>query len=192
MFGFRKITNLTDKELIEKYRTNDDKSIVGVLFERYTDFVFFVAMKYLKNKDEASDALMQIFEKLIADLREHKIDNFKPWLHVVTRNHCLLILRSEKYKQKFENEFKKDVNLLMENNDDLCHDNEIQKEEKLNKLEDAVHKLNDEQKQCIELFYLSNKSYIEVAEITGFDIKKVKSFIQNGKRNLKIIMEKEL
>lgn len=192
MFGFKNIHKLSDNELIEKYRINGDKSLVGILYERYTNFAFFVCMKYLRNHDDASEAVMQIFEKLFKDLKEHKVEKFKPWLHVVSRNHCLLMLRSEKYKQKFQGEYEKDVHLFMENNGELYHDNETNKEQKLVKLEDAIEELNKEQKLCIKLFYLQEKSYNQIADTTGYDLKKVKSFIQNGKRNLKILMEKEI
>ncbi|MBN2682173.1 MAG: sigma-70 family RNA polymerase sigma factor [Bacteroidales bacterium] len=192
MFGFKNAHKLTDSELIEKYRKTSDKSIVGILFERHTDFVFYVCMKYLHNSDDASEAVMLIFEKLFTDLKEHKVEKFKPWLHVVSRNHCLLTLRSEKYKQKFQEQYKNELHLFMENGEEMYHDNEQDKEIKLEKLEVAINQLNEEQKQCIKLFYLEDKSYNEVAELTGFDLKKVKSFIQNGKRNLKILMEKQI
>lgn len=192
MFGFRNVQKLTDSELIEKYRKTGDKSLVGILFERHTDFVFYVCMKYLHNHDDANEAVMLIFEKLFNDLKEHKVEKFKPWLHVVTRNHCLLTLRSEKYKKKFHEEYEKDVHLFMENGVEMYPDNEQDKEIKLEKLEEAINQLNEEQKQCIKLFYLEDKSYNEVADLTGFDLKKVKSFIQNGKRNLKILMEKQI
>jgi RNA polymerase sigma-70 factor (ECF subfamily) len=57
-------------------------------------------------------------------------------------------------------------------------------------LEKCIETLGDEQKQCVKLFYLQEKCYKEITESTGFDMNKVKSYIQNGKRNLKICMEK--
>lgn len=181
----KKITEKTDLELIQIYKTKSNNDILGILFKRYTEFVFLLSMKYLKEENAAKDAVMQIFEKLFSDLKKHEIKNFKSWLHSVTRNHCLLTLRSRSYSQKKELEFKKDTIEFVESDNFIHQLNENNDEEKYQKLKLAIEELNDEQKLCIDLFYLKGKSYKEVAEFTGYDIKKVKSCIQNGKRNLK-------
>ena len=176
---------LTDTELISRYRETSNSSFVGEIFERYTRFVFCVCMKYLKNKDNSKDAVMQIFEKLLDDLKKHNIEKFKPWLHSVTKNHCLLQIRSEKYLLKNQDEFKKDYPVVMELSNNLYLDIEDDKETKLRYLEEGINQLSIEQKKCIELFYIKEKCYNEVAEITGYTMNNVKSYIQNGKRNLK-------
>lgn len=179
----------SDKQLIEEYILNRDKTLVGELFKRYTGFVFLVSIKYLKDEDRSKDAVMQVFEKLFNDLLKHKIDNFKPWLHTVVRNHCLGLLRKDQSQQKNEQNLKVELD-FMESEEDDHHIIVQEHEKKINSLETALKKLKPEQKQCVELFYLQEKSYNEVMELTGFPMKKVKSYIQNGKRNLKIIMEK--
>jgi len=179
----------TDKFIIEEYIQTKDKTLVGELFKRYTDFVFLVSMKYLKNEDRSKDAVMQIFEKLFSDLLKHQIDNFKPWLHTVVRNHCLGLLRKDQSQQKNEQNLKVELDFMESEEDDHLII-EQEHENKINSLETALKQLKPEQKQCVELFYLQEKSYSEVMELTGFPMKKVKSYIQNGKRNLKIIMEK--
>ena len=176
---------LTDTELISRYRETSNSSFVGEIFERYTRFVFCVCMKYLKNKDNSKDAVMQIFEKLLDDLKKHNIEKFKPWLHSVTKNHCLLQIRSEKYLLKNQDEFKKDYPVVMELNNNLYLDIEDAQETKLRYLEEGINQLSIEQKKCIELFYIKEKCYNEVAEITDYTMNNVKSYIQNGKRNLK-------
>jgi len=191
LVGVKNIQSLSDDELIGKYKKTGDNSFVGELYKRYTHFVFCVCLKYFKNEDDSKEAVMQIFEKLLADLKTHNIEKFKPWLHVVTRNHCRLALRSEKYRQKFEDGYKNHQEVFMENNNHLYPDSEDDTEIKLELLGDAIKQLNNEQRKCIELFYLQDKSYNDVAEITGYDLLKVKSYIQNGKRNLKILMTKE-
>lgn len=176
---------LSDTELISRYKETGNSSFVGEIFERYTRFVFCVCMKYLKNKDNSKDAVMQIFEKLLDDLKKHNIEKFKPWLHSVTKNHCLLQIRSEKYLLKNQDEFKKDYPVVMELSNNLYLDIEDDKETKLRYLEEGINQLSIEQKKCIELFYIKEKCYNEVAEITGYTMNNVKSYIQNGKRNLK-------
>ncbi len=183
------ISQANDRLLIEEYRQKNDKNLIGELFKRYTGFVFLISMKYLKNEDQSKDAVMQIFEKLFDDLLLHDIDNFKAWLHTVTRNHCLGILRKKQSLQKHENHIKENM-IFMENRTEEHHINENKTEKDIKNLEKALQKLKPEQKICIQLFYLDEKSYKEIVEITGFPDKKVKSYIQNGKRNLKIILQK--
>ncbi|MBX7093545.1 MAG: sigma-70 family RNA polymerase sigma factor [Flavobacteriales bacterium] len=183
-FRKKQITGESDEEIVKKYSSVGDPSLVGVLYERHAHLVFAVCMKYLKNTEESRDAVLNIFEKLMHDLKLHSIENFKSWLHSVARNHCLMLLRKSNNQGK-----EKDI-------DELEHLLEEQQEEiqltedLLNQLPDAINQLNPEQKTCIELFYLQDKSYQEVADITGFDLNKVKSHIQNGKRNLKILLSK--
>ena len=163
--------------------------MVGELFKRYTGFVFLVSMKYLKDEGRSKDAVMQVFEKLFTDLLKHEIDNFKPWLHTVVRNHCLGLLRKEQSKRKNEDKLKTELYFMESEQDDHLI-MEQEHENKINNLKKALKQLKPEQKQCVELFYLHEKSYKEVMELTGFSIKNVKSYIQNGKRQLKIILEK--
>lgn len=179
----------SDLELIERYRNSHETHYIGILFNRYAHLVFGVCMKYLKNPDEAEDFSMQVFEQLIEKLKKHKVDNFRGWLHQVTRNHCLMHLR----KQKSLNQKTKEVERLYEEDmetPDWVHldagSNGIESE--VGRLQDGIAQLNDQQRTCIEMFYLDKKSYKEVAEETGFDLKKVKSYIQNGKRNLHIYL----
>lgn len=184
-------TNLSDDvELIKEYKHTKNKEIVGELFKRYSGFCFTICIKYYKNKQQAEDAVLTIFSELIDKLLIHEVSNFKSWLHTVTRNHCLLNFREQKQEQVFLRGFAKNSEIFMENNDDLHQSFNI-KDNKFNKLEECLANLKQEQKICIELFFLQNKSYIETAELTGFNLKEVKSFLQNGKRNLKICLEKK-
>lgn len=184
------IKQLSDNELIEQYKQSNDSVYAGELYVRYTQFVFLVSMKYLKNTEKSKDAVMQIFEQLLDDLQRFEIQNFKAWLHQVTRNFCLMLLRSESSQQKKEEDMKKNAELFMETEPVLHLSSETGNEAQLQLLETGIETLNEEQKKCIQLFYLQEKSYKEVATETGFPMKKVKSYIQNGKRNLKIFMER--
>ncbi|MEQ8244106.1 sigma-70 family RNA polymerase sigma factor [Fulvivirga sp.] len=159
--------------------------ILGKLYQPYMHLVFGLCLKYLKDKEESQDAVMQVFEKLIDAVKKHEIQNFKSWLYVMAKNHCLMAIRSQKSKSQSV-EFEPD---FMESNLLLHHQDEGELEDDLQKLENCLEKLQNEQKHCVELFYLQKKPYSYIADKTGFDLKKVKSYIQNGKRNLKICME---
>lgn len=186
MFGKFFIKKLSDLDLIDKYKKTGDNEFLGELFERYTHFIFCVCLKYFRNEEKSKDAVMQIVEKLIVDLRKHEISNFKSWLHVVAKNFCLMQLRSEKNLDKRQDLLEKDAMEFMETDNILHPDNADNLDIKIDILKEAINELDEDQKKCIDFFYLQDKSYAEVAEITGYTMNQVKSFIQNGKRNLKI------
>ena len=190
MINIKDIKALSDEQIIEHYKKNAKKLLVGELYKRYTKFIFFVSMKYLKNEERSKDAVMEIFEKLFTDLLKHDVQKFKPWLHTVVRNHCLIILRKDQSILNKNKKYQIEQDLFVENDEDVHLLNESNFEEKEENLTKALNYLKDEQKECIELFYLKDKSYNQIAESTGYSIKKIKSYIQNGKRNLKIKLSK--
>ncbi|MDA0194791.1 MAG: sigma-70 family RNA polymerase sigma factor [Bacteroidetes bacterium] len=178
---------LVDIELVENYRSTEDLEVLGILYHRYMHLVFGVCLKYFKNREEAKDAVMSIFEKLVVDLKEHEVSNFKSWLHVNTRNFCLMKLRSSKFKI---NSSALDINSDsgVEYGLPMHHDNE-DIEDDLVILERCIEGLENAQQRSVRLFFLEQKCYLEICELTGFELKKVKSYIQNGKRNLKLCIE---
>jgi len=179
----------SDDWLINKFKSTGDLEFLGKLFERYMHLVYGVCMKYLKDREESQDATMQIFEKLIVELPKRDVDNFKPWLHVITKNHCLMQLRSMKVKSAQQEKMINDGVVFMESSHELHHNDEQVLEHDLEVLKNCIEQLKAEQKECVKLFYLKEKCYQEISDELNFDLKKVKSFIQNGKRNLKICME---
>lgn len=180
----------SDAQLISEFSSTGDLEILGELYSGYLHLVYGVCLKYLKNREESQDAVMQIFEKLITDIPKQDIDNFRNWLHVVTRNFCLMKLRADKSQELKLREWSSDPGNFMENGSDLhpIDRDDIKTDEAL---ADCIEKLKDEQKECIRQFYYENRSYSEIASNLGFDEKKVKSYLQNGKRNLKLCLEEK-
>lgn len=182
------LTQLTDEELVHRYRNSHETKYVGELYQRYTHLVFGVCLKYLKNNAEAEDATMQIFEKLISELKKHHITTFKPWLYVVVKNECMMKFRKNSTEQKHLSSFKNEAGNSVENTEDL-HLQELEdkqdKEFILEHLQEGIEELKEQQQECIELFYMKDCSYLEITKITGYTMNEVKSHIQNGKRNLK-------
>lgn len=158
---------------------------MGELYQPYMSLVFGVCLKYLKDRDESRDAVMQIFEKLVQSLRDHEVTHFKSWLYVLARNHCLMQLRSKKGKI-----FEELSPTFMEMEVSLHPGEEPGLEGNLGKLEKCIETLGNEQKLCVKLFFLQEKCYKDITTETGFDLNQVKSYIQNGKRNLKLCMER--
>lgn len=180
--------SLSDEELIHRYRNSHETAYVGELYLRYTHLVFGVCMKYLKNEAEAEDATMQIFEKLIVELKKHHITSFKPWLHIVVKNYCMMLFRKETSEGKKKKELKWEFGDVVENAPEVHLNDAEDKEFILQHLKEGIDQLKEEQRICIELFYLKDTSYNEIATITGYSLNEVKSYIQNGKRNLKNII----
>lgn len=177
--------DLNEAELLLEYRNTGKLELLGKLYERYMTLVFGLCLKYFKDEEKSKDAVMQIFEELVKKLRVHEVSNFKSWLYTLSRNHCLMAIRSSS-----KHEFVALEDNFMEN-DAFVHLNiEDSNEERLGSMEKCIEVLPAEQKDTIRLFYLEQKCYKEVSDITGYDLKKVKSYIQNGKRNLKICIEK--
>lgn len=188
LFKTKKIASYTDNELIARYKKEGNNALVGELYKRYSHLVYGVSLKYLKNEEESKDAVLQIFENLLTDLKKHDIANFKSWLHSVTRNHCLMFLRKQQTKQKRVNEYEATYQHEEAFAAPFAVHEKEEREVALTQMEQALTELKPEQRICIELFFLQEKCYNEVADETGYTIKQVKSYIQNGKRNLANIM----
>ena len=171
-----------DDKLIEAYRANGDINLLGKLYERYMPLIYGVCLKYLKDEEPARDAVMAIFEELVTKVKQHDIKQFRSWLYVLSRNHCLMQLRAGKKLLTVE------LDEFMEFVPEVHPDNN--KEQALQALEHCIDKLASAQKQSVRLFYLEERCYKEIADTTGYTLNEVKSYIQNGKRNLKICLEK--
>jgi RNA polymerase sigma-70 factor (ECF subfamily) len=176
-----KYQSLDDADLLDQYHQSGALDLLGVLFQRHMHLVYGVCLKYLKDSEESKDAVMQIFEKLVEKIPNQEIRNFKSWLYVVTKNHCLMILRSKQTREKSEEVFMETLGILHLNGEEKNYSEEL--------ISKAVSQLSVQQQHCIRLFYFQEKSYQQIAVETGYELKKVKSYIQNGKRNLKIYLD---
>lgn len=177
---------LPDKELIDQYKRSKDLAVLGGLYQRYMELVYGVCLKYLKEPENAKDAVINIFEELVGKLKKHDVDNFKSWLYQLAKNHCLMQLRSSKGKTHVYVDA-----AFMQSEENLHLNGELEKEENFKQLEYCLGQLISEQRKVIELFYLQGKCYKQVSEETGIEWNKIRSYIQNGRRNLKMCMEKK-
>jgi len=187
MFGLNndKRNKLSDRELVERYRYSYDGAYIGILFQRYTHLLFGVCMKYLKNEERAKDAVMEVFEKVMGDLRRHDVEDFRPWIYTVTKNHCLMGIRSAKTQASRHDGYTYYLRAIVESEEPL-HLNGTGTEQVDNRLYAAIDALKEEQRMCIRLFYFERMSYEEIQNTTGYSYKQVKSHLQNAKRNLEM------
>jgi RNA polymerase sigma-70 factor (ECF subfamily) len=177
-------TRLTDQEILKYFYADRNNEWLGALLERYTMLLYGVSMKYLKNPEEARDAVQQIFLKVITELQKYEVSYFSSWLYMIAKNHCLMQLRNRRHGIS--------VDLVNEPVSEINEPDPLQNQTLLKDLEDALEHLNTEQKTCIRMFYLDKKTYQAIASETGFNLLQVKSYIQNGRRNLRLLLEKKI
>jgi RNA polymerase sigma-70 factor (ECF subfamily) len=177
--------HISDQELLEKFKRDQDNLWLGILLQRYTLLLLGVCMKYLKDEEAAKDAVQQVFLKAITELKKYQVDYIKSWLYTIARNHCLMQLRDKTHLVSVSEE----MNIA----EDIPTEwTALDKEHTLNLLEISIKELNPPQQTCVTLFYLQKKSYLEIVENTGFSLLQVKSYIQNGKRNLKQLVAQKM
>lgn len=184
-------TTYSDAELLQQFRKTADSKWLGWLFERYSLLVFGVCMKYLRNATDAQDATQHVFEKALGEVGKYEIPFFKSWIYSVAKNHCLMQIRSRNSKPGTTDELPEEASAELLTDQELKI-KELLMEEQSHHLKAALHELNPEQRICVEMFYLEKSSYHEIETRTGFSFSQVKSHIQNGKRNLRIILEKKI
>lgn len=179
--------DITDAQLLERYQQDGDRQWIGILLERYTLLLFGVCMKYLKDEEEAKDCVQQIFLKVLTDVGRHQVSFFKSWLYMVAKNECLMRLRSRQGKQVKQLQDDHHPHQPAQPNKEI-----LEQETTLSLLEESIEELNEEQRTSVSLFYLQKMSYQQISERTGFSLLQVKSYIQNGKRNLRLMLERKL
>jgi RNA polymerase sigma-70 factor (ECF subfamily) len=181
------IKNKNDTELLSLFRSSSNSEYLGYLYNRYTHLVYGVCLKYLENSADAQDAVMQIFEFLIEKINKYEIETFRTWIYSVARNHCLQKLR------KKNPEILTDFSINVMDFSETTHLFDEQDDEKqFAALKQCIEKLPETQRCCIKMFFFDEKSYADIADETEYHLKSVKSYIQNGKRNLKICIENRL
>jgi len=180
-------TQFSDEELLKQFIETSNQEFLGALYTRYIPLVYGLCLKYLRQIEDAEDAVTDIYEELTQKIYKYTIINFKTWLYSVAKNHCFQILRKEK------NIIFEEIDAQIMESDNFEHLLNInENEEKEKALNYCLSKLPDTQRKCVEYFFFDGFSYADIVEITDFELIKVKSFIQNGKRNLKICIQKKI
>ena len=179
--------HISDQELLEKFYADRDNQWLGILLERYTLLLLGVCMKYLKNEELARDSVQQIFLKAITELQKYRVEYFKSWIYMVAKNHCLMQLRDKPGKNTIE---VKDS--IPAEADETDKESLLLNEKTYEYMGEALKELNADQQLCVTLFYMEKKSYQQITEQTGYSMMQVKSHIQNGKRNMRILIEKKM
>lgn len=190
MFLFRKneISENSDEDLLREYRFSGNKEIIAALFKRYANKILGACAFYFEDKEKSKDAVMQIFQKLMEELKKKEINNFRGWLSFVVRNHCISELRKEKSSVKKHAAFY-EFEYEMPDEEEEKKISLIKDEQMLQYMHLSISRLKEFQRKCVSLFYLQRKSYQEISLEMGCSLNEVKSHIQNGKRKLKLMIE---
>ena len=179
--------HISDQELLERFYADRDNQWLGILLERYTLLLLGVCMKYLKNEELARDSVQQIFLKAITELQKYRVEYFKSWIYMVAKNHCLMQLRDRPGKNTLEVKDSLAAEVVETDKESL-----LSNERTYKYMAEALKELNADQQLCVTLFYMEKKSYQQITEQTGYSMMQVKSHIQNGKRNMRILIEKKM
>jgi RNA polymerase sigma-70 factor (ECF subfamily) len=177
--------SLSDSELLSRYQKEGDSNAMGILYKRYTIPLFGFCYKFLRREEEAKDAVTEIFMIVLEKAQQHDILSFRHWLYSVSRNYMHTFIRRRRHLSE-ELVFEEDPEFFIEKYESFSM---CVAEPEITHLEKAMSLLEEDQKTCIEMFYMQEKSYRQVSSETGYDLNKVKSCIQNGKRRLKIYFE---
>lgn len=189
---FRKnITDRSDDELVQAYQKDADLEVLGVLYERYVELVYGVCLKFFKEKNKSEDAVIAIFELLVEKVKTQEIRQFRPWLHIVAKNYCLMQLRKKNHTVSFDDMLPATQAEVVQSVGALHPMDDFEEDGQQQALKKCIEALPPQQKHCVEQFYFEDKSYKEIADLTGDDLGLVRSNIQNGRRNLRICMEKK-
>ncbi len=182
--SLKKISDQNDQELLTTAIVEQQPIASSELFNRYLELVYGVCLKYMGNRNDAQDELMHVYELFVKKIKVHDVENVKSWLYVLTKNHCLGVLRKQKRNTEKFDQF------AVVYSEEKYHPIDGQeKESQLVKLESCIEKLNELQASCVRAFYYEKKSYDEISELLNIDWNRIRSNIQNGRRNLKNCME---
>ena len=175
----------SDELLLARYVRTGEAEALGRLFERYMPMVYGVCLKILKDPGKAEDAVMGVYESLTQKVKEHDIASFRGWLYVLARNYCLMEWRKAQ-RRPTDHYAPED----MVYHDAVENPAEYELPQDRAPLEKCLDQLNTVQRNTVQWFYYEEKSYKEISEMIAEDVGKVRSYIQNGRRNLRICLEK--
>lgn len=169
----------SDEQILKEFSLTGDTQLIGELFKKYQKDIFGIAYYYLKDYEKSLDTVSDVFVVIIQTMKDKEVSNFKKWAFAICRNQALKKLRDNK---TFIN-LTESLNLSVENVPQQVYSDKL-----IEKISDFIASLKDKQKTCIEQFYLKGKSYNIISKEFGMTLKEVKSNIQNGKRNLKLLI----
>ncbi|MCB0637390.1 MAG: RNA polymerase sigma factor, partial [Lewinella sp.] len=187
LFG-QDLSGLSDEELLAAARGRRRERFCDEIFRRYHVEVYGLCLYLLREASLSQDLTLQIFAKAFTELSGAEVSQLRPWLLALTRNTCLNHLKQAKKRQQARQDWQArtgEQNMLYAENRALETFSLLQEPGDDDRLHALLATLPAEQRRCLELFYWEGLSYREIAARTGFAEKQVKSYLQNGKRQLR-------
>lgn len=173
-----------DEFWIRAYFQSGDSEYWGRIFEKYKKRIFLRCLTLLQDNEDASDLTSETFIKAHENIQKYDMKRpFFPWLQQIATNLCIDLLRRKTIIQFTQT----DEKIEFHSAEDVTK--KVENRELGDTILKALKSLKNHQKRCFCLFYIHRKSYKEIAELTGYSYNDVRSYIQNGKRKFKLVMQ---
>ena len=176
-----------DEEILISAIKNGNSKAYAQLVERYKDLVFSLAIRMLKNREEAEEVSQDAFIKVFRSLESFKGDSkFSTWIYRVTYNACLDRIKKNK---KYQNDVAIDEFTFNKLDDiDNALDQMIVEERNL-LIKKSINKLQENDAALLTLFYFEELSLIEISEIINIEVNTVKVQLYRARKKLAVILE---
>jgi len=180
-------TGLNDNEIISKVLAGDHPAYAG-LVNRYQNYVFTLALRMVRNREDAEEVAQDVFikaYKYLADFRG--ASKFTTWLYTIVNNTCISFLRKKKLNMySLDNE---QVFAVADNQDSGMRANQVEQKSKLAMVHEAIGLLSPDDAQIITLFYKAEQSLEETAQVLGIEVNAAKVRLHRARTRLKEKME---
>ena len=181
-------TGLNDSEIISKVLSGDQQAYAE-LVSRYQNYVFTLAFRFMKNREDAEEVSQDIFVKAYRALADFKgSSKFSTWLYTIVNNTCITFLRKKKL-QTYSLD-KEGVFEAADSQDSGMRANLVEQKSKVAMVNSAISLLSPDDAEIITLFYKSEQSLEEIASILGVETNAAKVRLHRARTRLKEKMEK--
>jgi RNA polymerase sigma-70 factor (ECF subfamily) len=180
-------TGLNDSEIISKVLSGDQQAYAE-LVTRYQNYVFTLAFRFTKNREDAEEVSQDIFVKAYRALADFKGNSkFSTWLYTIVNNTCITFLRKKKLQTHSLD--KEGVFEVADSQDSGLRANQVEQKSKIAMVNNAIKMLGADDAEIITLFYKSEQSLEEIAQILGLETNTAKVRLHRARTRLKEKMQ---
>jgi RNA polymerase sigma-70 factor (ECF subfamily) len=181
-------TGLNDNEIISKVLGGDQQAY-AVLVNRYQNYVFTLAMRFTKNREDAEEVSQDIFIKAYRSLANFRgASKFSTWLYTIVNTTCITFLRKKRLEvHSLDNE---KVFEVADSLDSGMRANMIEQKSKVAMVNKAINLLGTDDATILTLFYKAEQSLEEIASALGIEVNNAKVKLHRARARLKEKMEK--
>jgi RNA polymerase sigma factor (sigma-70 family) len=180
-------TGLNDNEIISKVLAGDQQAYAG-LVTRYQNFVFTLALRFTKNREDAEEVSQDIFIKAYRSLADFRgASKFSTWLYTIVNTTCITFLRKKRLEtHSLDNE---KVFEAADSIDSGMRANLVEQKSRINMVNKAIGLLSGDDAEIITLFYKGEQTLDEIAQVLGIEPNTAKVRLHRARTRLKEKME---